>query len=131
MTRLISFIGRVARHRRLPATLAGAVATVTWTAYAALPAVPAGVPVGGNYMENVRDYIGLAIGLVALMIAGYAFIAVAGGSVAKFQEWRAGKAELGDLKMVFVIGGLLLIVVVYVLTQAVGVIATSGTFAGA
>ena len=122
--------GRVARTRALPAAVAGAVAAVNNAVYAALPAVPAGTPAGSDYMTSMRDYIGIGIGLIALIIAGYAFISVAGGSVAKFQEWRAGKAELGDLKMVFVIGALLLFIVIYVLTQAVGVIATSGTFAG-
>lgn len=122
---------RASRIHSLPAVLAAAVTTFSTGVYAALPAIPAGVPAGSDYMTSFRDYFGLAIGLIVLLIASYAFVTVAGGSVAKFQEWRAGKAELGDLKMVIVVGALLLFIVIYVLTQAVGVIATSGTFAGA
>ena len=101
-------------------------------AQAALPTVQAvGGAANGDYMTQIRDYIGLIIGLVALVITGGAFLTVAGGSVSKFHEWRAGKAELGDFKMVIMVGALLLVIVVFIVTQAVGVIATSATFAGA
>jgi integrating conjugative element membrane protein (TIGR03745 family) len=121
---------RLAQVRALPAVFGGAVTALCTSTYAALPTIPAGVPSSGNYVETMRDYTGLVIGLIALVIMGYSFLAVAGGSVAKFKDWQAGKAELGDLKLVFAVGALLLISVVYVLTQAIGVIATSGTFAG-
>jgi integrating conjugative element membrane protein (TIGR03745 family) len=125
---------KAAVARKAAATRA-AVATTALTyavaAQAALPPAPAGAAAGSDYLGTMRDYIGLGIGLVALVLAGYAFVAVSGGAIAKFNEWRAGKAELGDLKMVFIVGGLLLLIVIYLVTQAVGVIATSGTFAGA
>jgi integrating conjugative element membrane protein (TIGR03745 family) len=100
-------------------------------AHAALPAPPQGLNTSGNYLENIRDYIGLAIGLLALVLSAYAFVVVASSAIAKFAEWRTGRAEVGDLKMTIIMGGLLLIVVVYLSTEAISVIATSGTFAGA
>jgi integrating conjugative element membrane protein (TIGR03745 family) len=96
-----------------------------------LPQQPGGLNTSGNYLENIRDYFGLAIGLVALVISAYAFVVVASSAISKFVEWRTGRAEVGDLKMTIIMGGLLLIVVVYLSTEAIGVIATSGTFAGA
>jgi integrating conjugative element membrane protein (TIGR03745 family) len=98
-------------------------------AFAALPTNPTGTNLQGNYLENMRDYVGMFFGLLALLLAGFAFLTVAGGSITKFNEWRAGKAELGDLKMVFMIGGLLLIVVIWLVTQLVGIISTSAAFA--
>jgi integrating conjugative element membrane protein (TIGR03745 family) len=100
-------------------------------AHAALPAPPQGLPTSGNYLENIRDYIGLAIGLLVLALCAFAFVAVASSVISKFLEWRTGRAEVADLKMTVVMGGLVLIIVVYLSTEAAGVIATSGTFAGA
>ena len=130
MSRFSSIGTHASRVRALPATLAAALTACATAAYAALPTQPAGVPTGGTMLENMRDYIGMGFGLIALVIAGMAFFSVSGGALAKFGEWRQGKAELGDLKMVFIIGGLLLLVVVYLVTEGVKVIATSGTFAG-
>jgi integrating conjugative element membrane protein (TIGR03745 family) len=130
MSRLSSLATRAARMRSLPSTLATAAMWFATAAYAALPTTPAGVPTGGTMLENFRDYIGMAFGLLALVITGLAFFSVSGGALVKFGEWRQGKAELGDLKMVFIVGGLLLLVVIYLVTEGVKVIATSGTFAG-
>jgi integrating conjugative element membrane protein (TIGR03745 family) len=122
-------VGRKAAATR--AAIAGTALSYAVAAQAALPPAPTGAAAGSDYLGTMRDYIGLGIGLLALVLAGMAFIAVSGGAIAKFNDWRAGKAELGDLKMVFIVGGLLLLIVIYLLTQAVGVIATSGTFSGA
>jgi len=128
---LVSTLRGAVSARRIASTLTVLAGMAVTAAHAALPAQPAGAPANGTFLENMRDYIGMGIGLVALVLAGYAFLAVSGGAIAKFNEWRMGKAELGELKMVFIVGGLLLLVVIYLVTQAVGVIATSGTFAGA
>lgn len=130
MSGVISFLSGIALRWRM-ATVFGGAALFSCFAQAALPVPPAGADAGGDYLVSMRDYIGMGIGLVALVLAAYAFVAVSGGAIAKFNEWRIGKAELGDLKMVFIVGGLLLLVVIYLVTQAVGVIATSGVFAGA
>lgn len=129
MSRITSFLTRANRKRAI-STLATAALAFSSVCYAALPTQPTGVPTTGSYMENMRDYIGMGIGLVALVLAGYAFLAVSGGAISKFSEWRAGKAELGDLKMVFIVGGLLLLVVIYLVTEAVQVIPSSGSFVG-
>jgi len=130
MARLVSLLRGIALWRWLITSFA-ALTLFSPAVHAALPAVTSsGGGAATDYMVQMRDYVGLAIGLIALVLSGYAFIAVSGGAIAKFNEWRAGKAELGDLKMVFIVGGLLLLVVIYLVTQAVGVIASSGTFAG-
>ena len=128
MARLASFFRGIAVWRWLVTSFAALMLFLP-AAHAALPAVTASGTGGTDYLVQMRDYVGMAIGLVALVLSGYAFIAVSGGAIAKFNDWRAGKAELGDLKMVFIVGGLLLLVVIYLVTQAVAVIASSGTFA--
>lgn len=128
---IIERTASVAQRWRAAAALGMVALQVGGANATGLPSVTvAGGAASGDYLTQYRDYIGLAIGLFALIIVGYGFLEVAGGSLTKFKEWRAGKAELGELKSVMLFGGLVLVIVVFLVTQAAGLIATSSTFTG-
>jgi hypothetical protein len=55
---------------------------------------------------------------------------VAGGILGKFNEWRIGRAEAGDLKKVVVAGAVVLALVILLATIAISVIDSSSTITG-
>jgi integrating conjugative element membrane protein (TIGR03745 family) len=81
-------------------------------------------------MTVMRDLAGSGIGLAMLVISSLGFLTVSVAGFSKFNDWRKGKAELGDLKVILIVGALLLAVMLYFGNQAVGVIGTAGTFSG-
>lgn len=93
-------------------------------AMAALPAAvqPAGGAGAGDYTKLLQSYWQQGIAVIVLMVAAYAFVEVGGGAIAKFGEWRNGKAELTELKWYFLIGVVMLVTVVYLLTTAAGIL---------
>lgn len=132
MSRFISSLRAIEAWRWM-LTLFAAVAVMTLFTpdvfAAGLPTAPKSPDGGGDdMMHMMRGYIGWGIGLAALVIVAVVFINVGGGAIAKFNEWRSGKAEIGELKTLVVVGAMLLIIVVTLATAAIGVIATSTTF---
>lgn len=89
-------------------------------AMATLPAAvaPAGGAAAGDYMGLLQQYWKSGIAVLVLMIGAYAFVQTAGGAIEKFGQWRAGRAELTELKTFFFIGVVMLVTVVYLLTTA-------------
>lgn len=103
---------------------------VAW-AQARLPRVDGlGAPDDGNYMTLILFVVGLGIGVAAALLAGSAFLEVAGGIIAKFNEWRTGRAEAGDLKKIVVGGAVVLAIIILLVTIAAGVIDSSSTIVG-
>jgi integrating conjugative element membrane protein (TIGR03745 family) len=101
------------------------------SASCALPDVSAiGAPEGSNYMKTILFIVGLGIGVAALILAGASFLEIAGGILGKFNEWRIGRAEVGDLKKVVVAGAVVLALVILLVTVAVSVIDSSSTITG-
>lgn len=93
-------------------------------ALAALPsavAPPSGA-VQGDYIGLLKEYWKQGVAALVLIIGAYGFMSVGGGAIAKFNEYRAGKAELGDLTTYAIIGVIILVTVVYLLTTAGGII---------
>ncbi len=93
-------------------------------ALAALPtpvAAPDGA-VSGDYIGLIKEYWKQGIAVLVLIIGAYAFASVGGGAIAKFNDFRSGKAELGDLTVYAIIGVIVLVTVVYLLTTAGGII---------
>lgn len=93
-------------------------------ALAALPAAvaaPQGA-VSGDYIGLLKEYWKQGIAALVLIMGAYAFISVGGGAIAKFNDYRAGKAELGDLTMYAILGVIILVTVVYLLTTGGGII---------
>jgi integrating conjugative element membrane protein (TIGR03745 family) len=97
-----------------------AIATIAQPALAALPTPvdPGGGAASGDYMKLIQAYWKQGIALLVLIIGSIAFLVVGGGGIAKFNEYRLGKAEIGDLTMFAVLGVVLLVTAVYLLTTA-------------
>ena len=93
-------------------------------ALAALPTAldPGSKGAAGDYLALMQAYWKKGVAVLVLIVGALAFLSVGGGAVAKFNEFRAGKAEIGDLTMYAVLGVILLIITVYLLTTADGVI---------
>ena len=93
-------------------------------AQAALPdtADPTNAPSDGNYIELLKGYafdIAIVLGLILGTIA---FLAVAKNMVAVYNEIGTGRKTWGDMGMHGGMGVLLLVFVVYLLTEAAGII---------
>jgi integrating conjugative element membrane protein (TIGR03745 family) len=92
---------------------AGAAMAVLPTAVA-----PAAGVSPGDYIAIMHQYWASGVAFLVLLAGAFAFFAVGGGAVAKFNEYRVGRAEAGDLMIYAVIGVVILVAVVYLLTQA-------------
>jgi len=94
------------------------------TAEAALPdiAAPSNAAATGDYIGQWKGYaydIGLVGGLVLGLIA---FLSVAKNMIGVYAEIGAGKKTWGDMGMQGGMGVLLLVFVVFLLTEAAGII---------
>lgn len=92
--------------------------------HAALPATadPTNAAADGDYIGLLKGYgfdIAIALGL---FLGTIAFLAVAKNMVAVYTEIGAGKKTWGDMAMHGGMGVLLLVFVVYLLTEASGII---------
>ncbi|MCP5353230.1 MAG: TIGR03745 family integrating conjugative element membrane protein [Chromatiales bacterium] len=104
-----------------PALLAlCAFAVLAEPAVAALPAAvsPPAAAASGDYIAIGQDYFKKGLLFLGLLISTLGFLAVAGGGIAKFNDYRTGRAELGDLAMFAVIGVVVLVLMVYLATEA-------------
>jgi integrating conjugative element membrane protein (TIGR03745 family) len=116
-------LGRSGRStRRLPSLLAASLllGLSAGPALAALPTAvaPATGVVAGDYIAIMHQYWTSGVAFLVLLAGAWAFFAVGGGAIAKFNEYRLGKAEAGDLMIYAVIGVVILVAVVYLLTEA-------------
>ena len=104
------------------ALLAIALGLAAGPALAELPTVSA--PDGaesGDYLGMSGAFIKKALLLAGLVIAAAGFTVVAGGAIGKFNEYRISKAELGAVFTYSITGALILIIIVYLLTEAAAV----------
>jgi len=94
-------------------------------AFAALPAAvsPGQNAVAGDYIGLIKEYWKQGVAVLVLIFGAYGFMEVGGGAIAKFSDYRNGKAQLGDLTMYAILGVIILVTVVYLLTTATGIIA--------
>jgi len=86
------------------------------------PVAPSTAPAAGDWLGFVTgwaDDAGTALGLVLGMVA---FAWVSWSLIAKFNEARQGKAEWGEVGLLVVVGGVILIFEVYMLTESAAVI---------
>lgn len=120
----ISSLQRATR-RAAPALLAAlALLIAVDPAVAALPTAvtpPAGAA-AGDYIAVGQDYFKKGLLFLGLLISTLGFLAVAGGGIAKFNDYRTGRAELGDLAMFAVIGVVVLVLMVYLATEAASIL---------
>lgn len=94
------------------------------SAYAALPttAAPSQAAAAGDYIGLAKGYAYDILILGGLLIGSIAFYTVAANAIGVYKEIGAGKKEWSDLGMHVLAGVLLLVLVVYLLTEASTVI---------
>jgi integrating conjugative element membrane protein (TIGR03745 family) len=96
-------------------------------AQVALAELPTAVPPstgdpGDNWIDLVKGYIkdgGLVLGLALGIVA---FLWVSWNAIHKFNEARTGKAEWGEVGLLTIVGGAVLIFIAFLLNEAATVI---------
>ena len=86
------------------------------------PSPPSTAPASGDWLGLIKGYIkdgGIVIGLA---VAVAAFVWAAWAAIAKFNEARNGRAEWGEVGLLSVVAGGILIFDSYLLGQAAGII---------
>jgi integrating conjugative element membrane protein (TIGR03745 family) len=86
------------------------------------PVAPSTGPAAGDWLELIKGYIkdgGIVLGL-AISVIGFLWIAYIG--ISKFNEARRGQAEWAEVGLVGVVGGAVLLFVVFLLNEAANVI---------
>lgn len=93
-------------------------------ANAALPATapPSRGATGGNYMKLFQDYAYDFALVVGLVIAAAILFKVGSGAIAIYHEVQEGKKKWGDMGMHLGVGVILAMLIVYLVTQASGVL---------
>lgn len=86
------------------------------------PVPPSNAPASGDWLALIKGYIkdgGLVMGLA---VAVAAFVWAAWSAIAKFNDARNGRAEWGEVGLLAVIAGAILIFDSYLLGTAAGII---------
>lgn len=93
-------------------------------AQAALPDIanPSNAAADGDYIGLMKGYAYDALIVGGLVIGAIAFYRVASNAISVYGEIGAGRKQWGDLGMHGLMGVLLLVFVVYLLTEASGII---------
>lgn len=94
------------------------------TAHAALPTVtqPTNAAGSGNYLGMIKAYSAETIVVIGLILAASVFVLVVKNAMTVYSEIGTGKKQWSDLAMHVTIGGILLVVAVYLLTESKNVI---------
>ena len=93
------------------------------SAWAVLPTpLPPTAAVSGDYIALFQEYWKKGAIVLGLIIGTMGFLSVAGGGIAKFNDFRSGKAELGDLSLYAVVGVIILVLMVYLLSTAADIL---------
>ena len=98
-------------------------ASAAWV-QAALPNAtpPSTAPASGDWLGLIKGYVKDAGIVVGLAVAIAAFIWAAWAAIAKFNEARNGRAEWGEVGLLSVVAGGVLVLDSYLLGVAAGVI---------
>jgi integrating conjugative element membrane protein (TIGR03745 family) len=93
-------------------------------AMAALPttAAPSRGTTSGNYIQLMQDYAYDIFLFIGLAVATLAFFAVSKNTIGAYGEVQDGKGTWGQLGVNFGAGVLLLVFVVFLLTEAAGIL---------
>lgn len=97
-----------------------ALALFAGSAAAALPTAvaPAAGVASGDFIAIMQQYWKAGFAFLVLLVGAFTFLTVGGGAIAKFNEYRIGRAEIGDLMIYAVIGVVIIVAVIYLLTEA-------------
>jgi integrating conjugative element membrane protein (TIGR03745 family) len=99
-------------------------------AVAPLPALSAGLPTmedpsrgsGSGIMETLRNYGYDIVMLIALLVVSSMFIGVCYHAYTRYSEIHTGRATWGQFGLSVAVGAILLVVGIWLLTQATGVL---------
>ncbi len=107
------------------ATRIGSLALVAWVVLLSQPALadlPKVMTPGdaddGDFISMFRYFIKAGVNVLVLALGAFALIRVAGGGLTKWDDYRKGRADLGDMKEYFVGGSIVVVIVVALLTTA-------------
>ena len=114
------------RFRRSASRICAQVGAVTLlgllgmqSAVAALPEIEApSSGGGGGLMDNLKGYIQDGILLLGLVAAAAAFLVVANAAITTFHEVREGKSNWGKFGAIIVVGIVLLVAVIWLVSQS-------------
>jgi len=114
----------LAPRRRCRQGLAAVMGLGAGQAMAALPvtAPPSRGINPGNYIQTMQDYAYDIFLFLGLAVATLAFFAVSKNTIGAYGEVQDGKGTWGQLGLNFGVGVLLLVFVVFLLTEAAGVL---------
>lgn len=73
---------------------------------------------GANMMETLKNYAYDSAGLIGLIIAVAAFCGVAYHAFGTYSEVQSGKKTWGQFGLTAAVGGVLLVVIIWLLTKA-------------
>ncbi len=86
------------------------------------PSPPSTAPASGDWLGLIRGYIRDGGVVMGLAVAVAAFVWAAWAAIAKFNEARNGRAEWGEVGLLSVVAGGILIFDSYLLGTAAGII---------
>lgn len=108
--------------QRICLTLTGFVLS-TMPALAALPAIEAPESNRGKgLMGQIKGYTADGIIFGGLIVAAVAFLIVAGAALSTFKEVQTGKKQWGDFGAIVAVGVILLVVIIWLASEAAKII---------
>ena len=116
--------GRLLKFYPKCATAVAVSLVTSGQAMAALPttAAPSRGTTSGNYIQLMQDYAYDIFLFIGLAVATLAFFAVSKNTIGAYGEVQDGKGTWGQLGVNFGAGVLLLVFVVFLLTEAAGIL---------
>jgi len=117
-------IRRWCAHKKAAAIASMALLSSNVMAQGALPttAPPSRGGTSGNYIEMMQNYAYDIFIFLGLALATVAFFAVTKNTIGAYGEVQDGKGSWGQVGMQFGVGVLLLVFVVFLMTEAAGVL---------
>lgn len=100
----------------LPCLLILLLLVASFSSHAGLPTV--NIPGGGDMMQTIKLLFSGFLVLMGLIICAVGFYMVSGAILATFSEIRSGKAEWGKFVAIVVVGIAILVVIVWLCTEA-------------
>ncbi|MGX3020370.1 MULTISPECIES: TIGR03745 family integrating conjugative element membrane protein [Ursidibacter] len=73
---------------------------------------------GSGIMDTIKNHAYDALILGGLLLGAFAFMKVAGSLISEFGEVQAGRKKWGDLGMLALVGAILLVVIIWLVTEA-------------
>lgn len=116
MKKMISYVNT--QFKKFSAFI-GSFILSTSVAFADLPTMQApSRGEGSGIMDTIKNHAYDAVILGGLLLGAFAFMKVAGSLISEFGEVQAGRKKWGDLGMLALVGAILLVVMIWLITEA-------------